>query len=402
MLLIFKKLQILSSQPLRWFVLNGIFATFSNGLIYIAMTWIILNEINSISSLSTLMICFWAPTTLLGPLCGVIADRYSRRKIMTFSNLLRGLFLLALMTIEDMTSTEIYITALALGIMGNLYGPAAFAFIREIVPAEKMFQANAIVAMSYEVGNMVGMGCAGILMSVYPAKIVIAISGSLFLAAVVCLMLIKAKPSISSNLPGTSINFLKSLQEGLSYIWKVKKIRILYTVELLLMVNFLTAPILLAPFAKNILHTNVSQFGIIQAFLSLGIIMGALIAPWLLELWPLKKIVIVKTTVIMLLFLLFSITSNVVTANIIHFFLGFAMVAWTLVVTQAQLCTELDFQARTHAAFNSITAVVILLFYILLDVGSKLISLRGLYVLEATFAAIATYLLWRHRDFLTS
>lgn len=401
MLLIFKSLKIMSLQPLRWFAFNGIFANFSNGLTYIAMTWIILSEKNSISALAILMICFWGPTVFLGPLCGVIADHYPRKNILILSNASRGLFLLGLVIIEKITHRQIYITALFLSIMGNLYGPAAFAYIREIVPTDKMFQANTIVALSYEIGNVVGMGCAGLLMSLYPTRMVVFTSGVLFLISALCLTVIKTTPAIPIHqIQRIKHSIFKSMKEGLMYIFKVKNIRVLYTVQLFLMINFLTSPILLAPFAKNILQANTSQFGAIQACLSLGIITGGLISPWLLEIWQLRKIVILKTTAIMLLFLLFSITSNIFIAKIIHFCLGFSLVAWTLVITQAQLGTEINYQARAQSAFNSIAASIILLIYIVLHLGGDLISLRALYVSEALFAGIAAYLLWRNQDFL--
>ncbi|MFT3741369.1 MAG: MFS transporter [Gammaproteobacteria bacterium] len=398
---VIKSWEAMQVKPLRWLAINAIFANFSNGLMYITMTWILLSQKNSISALAILMICFWAPTVFLGPLCGVIADRYSRRLLLIISNTTRGLVLLlvALFLHRDMVPMEVYGLAIALSLFGNLYGPASFAYILEIVPKPQMFNANAIMATAYEIGNIVGMGSAGLLIALHSARVPMALSGLLFMAATLCLLKIHRHHTTPPT-PRVHRDVLKELYAGLTYLVDQKDLRILYTAQLLLMVNFLTAPILLAPFAKNLLHASPQEFGLLQICLSIGIVLGGLVSPFLVELWELKNIVLIKVCAITLLFILFSLTTHLVVANIIYFLLGLTLAAWTLIITKAQLHTDLNYLARSQAAFNSLAAVVILLIYLLLNLGGDHISLRALYGMEAIFSLGAFYLLWRYRTVL--
>lgn len=394
----------MSSQPLRWFAINGIFANFSNGLTYLTMAWILLSTHNSISSLAALMICFWAPTVLLGPLCGVIADRYSRRAILILSTTLRGLLLVGapLLIHRELSSMEIYSMAVLLSILGNLYGPASYTYIREITPAKQMFHANAIVAMSYEIGNIVGMGSAGLLLALNSSRISIAISGVLFLIATVCLLMMK--PEKIENQEALPIpareNFWQSLRSGIRYLAGHKNLCVLYCVQLILMVIFLTTPIILAPFAKNILNATSSQFGIIQACLSVGVILGGILAPTLAEIWKFKTVILTKTTALVALLLLFGLNSHIWIAYIIAFLLGVTLASWTLIITKAQLHTHVEFLSRVQAAFNSLAAVFILLVYLLLNTAGDLAPLAWLYAGQALFLAGGVILLWKNRKIL--
>lgn len=399
-----KSLQAMALQPLRWFAANAIFANLSNGLTYITMTWILLNSKNSITALATLMICFWAPTVFLGPLCGVIADRYPKKWLLIFSNGLRGIMLLliVIMVPRELDSTEIFAIALALSILGNFYGPASFAYIREIAPPNQMLHVNAIVAMAYEIGNIVGMGSAGLLVALHSSRGAIALSGLLFLIATSCLFLMKPDKNLGLAVKSKKLygGLLANIHEGVNYLINQKNLRVLYTVQLLLMVNFLTAPILLAPFAKNLLHTSSSGFGMIQASLSAGVIIGGIVGPLLVEVWSLRQVVLAQTLGVTLLFLLFSFTHHLLMAQIIYFFLGICLASWTLIITKAQFYTDINFQARVQAGFNSLAAVCILSLYLLLNFAGDTIPLRLLYALEAVFTGTALHLLWRNRKIL--
>ncbi|HVV69444.1 MAG TPA: MFS transporter [Gammaproteobacteria bacterium] len=397
----------LSLQPLRWFGLNGIASNFGSGLNYITMTWILLSVNNSVSSLALLMMCFWGPTVFLGPICGVIADRYSRKGLLVMSNATRGvlLVLVALIITQHVLPWEIYATAILLSIFGNFYGPTAFAYIREIVPVRQMLHANAIVAISYELGNIAGMGCAGFLIAAFSSRIVLAISGLLFLLATWCLILIKPLSLYTEEAPDIvkprqRRGFWFGLRGGLRYLSRRKSLRVLYYAQLLIMINFFTAPILLAPYAKNILHATASEFGLIEICLSVGVILGGLTAPLLTELWNFKILVFTQLTALTILFVLFGFTSTLWAANVIYFLMGVTLAAWTLLITKAQLHTHINFQARVQSVFNSAAAVLILLVYILLDITGDLLPLSWLYGLEAMFTAIAVLLLWRHKEIL--
>lgn len=396
---IFKNWQILKLPSFRWFAINCIFSTISNGLMYISMTWELLNtEQSSLGAVAFLMICFWAPTVIMGPYCGVITDRYSRKLLLIISCGARAALLLVIAGFIPHLSPEvIYTTAILLSVFGNLYGPAAFTFIREIVSTPKLVHANAVTSMAYEFGNVAGMGSAGFIIALHSTRLTVALCGLLLLFSTLCLFRMQTVTDTNNTPEKKHSHFFRDFKEGLQYLWEHGQLRVLYTVQLLLMVNLLTAPILLAPFAKTILHASAAQFGLLEACLSIGVILGGLLSPWLIEIWSVEVVVLIQTSMISLVFLIFSFISHLLTANILYFLVGVNLGVWALITSRAQVLTDINYQGRVQSMFNSLTAIIILVVYLLLNLASEYVPLRSLYHLEVVISGLAVYLLWRHR-----
>ncbi len=392
--------QVLKLQPFRWFAKNCVFSTISNGLMYISMTWELLHsKQSSLAAVAFLMMCFWGPTVIMGPFCGVITDRYPRQILLIISCGTRAVLLLSIATfIPQMSPQVIYLTAILLSIFGNLYGPAAFTYIRELVSPPKLVQANAIISMAYEFGNVAGMGSAGFIIALHSTRLTVALCGVLFLFSTFCLLRMKSVNYLSDTLrKDLHGHFLADFKEAAHYLWQHRSLRILYTAQLLLMVNLLTAPILLAPFATQILHATASQFGLLEACLSVGVILGGVLSPLLVETWSMDRVVLVQTGLITLIFLIFSFIAHLLTANILYFLVGVNLGVWALITSRAQILTDINYQGRVQSTFNSLTAGLILIVYLLLNLANEYISLRAMYRFEVIIAGAAVYLLWRHR-----
>ena len=63
----------------------------------------------------------------------------------------------------------LYVLGAVLGLLFSIYLPAAGRLVREMVPDEMLLYANATIDMMYEVGNIAGMGSAGILIAYFKA-----------------------------------------------------------------------------------------------------------------------------------------------------------------------------------------------------------------------------------------
>ena len=79
------RFKLFSIQPYLYFSLSGICATLGNGLIYITVSWLAYEKMNSISGIALMMFCIWLPTILFGPFFGVCADKYNRKNLMIMS-----------------------------------------------------------------------------------------------------------------------------------------------------------------------------------------------------------------------------------------------------------------------------------------------------------------------------
>lgn len=387
-------------QPFRWFIISNLLATFGSGLAYIAMTWLVLQTDNSVSAVSILMLCFWLPSIVLAPWAGTLADKYSRKAISILSTSIRALILVIFATIyaHKLSAFAMYSLAAAMGVLISVYMPASMALVREIVPEKDLLYANSTLDITYELGHMVGMGCAGFIISYASAEMAIFLNGVFFALATMALLWMKFVPRIVPASPHSS--FYQDFVLGLRYLANNRSLSMIYIVQLLIMVIFMTTPIILAPFAKNILKADAIQFGEIEAALSIGIVLGGLFLPYLAEKYGAGKIIILGSLTAGISFLVFSLIRSVILAEIVYFIIGICLSVWAIVITKAQHLTDLRFQGRVQATFNSLSGIGILTVYLAMHYFGDDVALPYLYGFEFVVAITAALLTWRYRAYL--
>src|SRR3990167_4814016 len=177
--------QLLHNRHLNRFTLSCLLTMFGNGLTYIIMVWMLMRIDTSVTSIAILMTCYWLPNVMLSPLFGVLADRYSGKNLLRGVNGLRALVVLAFAWYSQthLTVQSIYILATINGILQTIYLATVMTFVRELVDEADLIYANSLVDIAYEIGYVLGTGCAGLIMSVLSIPICFAIDGACYLIA---------------------------------------------------------------------------------------------------------------------------------------------------------------------------------------------------------------------------
>ncbi|MCH9643812.1 MAG: MFS transporter [Gammaproteobacteria bacterium] len=397
------RLRLFERPAFAWYTLSCFLATFGSGLSYIAIAWMIVQIDSSVSGLVILMACFWIPNVILGPFVGVIADRFERKWVLFFSNITRVIVLFVFAGIygNHYTCSALDGLALLLGVFFSVYAPAAMAFIREIIPEDELLYANASVDIAYEVGNVAGMGAAGLVIAATSYMDTLYINGSLLLLSALILLLIKQRwLHFKSETRIAKLRVVQDMKEGLSYIYSNKKILIIYTLQLLVMCQYMTAPILLVPFAKNILHTDVISFGHIETALSVAVVFGGFSVPWLADRIGVMKTVLLLTVLSTAAFLWFGFNRNLFIAEMLYFVIGLGFAIWPVILTIGQDITDLNYQGRVQACFNSVSGLIILLTYVLVSLTSHLALLKHLYFIEVALCLLTVAVAWVYRSIL--
>lgn len=386
------RLALFSIQPFRWYVLSCTAAMFGNGLTYIAMTWVVLKGQHEIASVAVMMACFWMPNIVFGPFAGVIVDKYSRKTVLLFCNLARMSLLFAFWLVFTNSPPTIAIYALALlsGSILSLYMPAAMTLVREIVPESKLLYANATVDMAYELGAVCGMGASGLIIALTSTRTTFLLNAMCFLVASISLLRVAYRKITSNTKRESSLNELKA---GFQYLISRKPLMVMYAIQMLFFVSYMTAPILLAPYAKTILHANAGQFGYIEAAMSVGAVCGGILSPYLSERFGFTRIALLEAALCGVAFYLFSHNYQLLKAIMWYFFIGFSFSLWPLLITAAQDLTALPFQGRVHSLFNSVSGILILCFYLLLGSIGEHFTLTHLYWAEVVMMGVCILLL---------
>lgn len=393
---LYNRLILFKKPAFMCYTLTCLLATLGAGMSFIAIPWVILQHHNNIVAMAIAAALFWGPNVLLSPLGGVLADRYPRVLVMIASNVLRIFFLtlLAFFT-ESHLIASLYIVSIISGIGLSFYIPAAMAFVREIVNKKELLYANASVDMAYEIGNMGGMALGGILVSFLSISNVLLLNAGIFglSSLLLCFLPKKVYRKELAEKPPI-LRFVKDMKQGLVYLYKNRELMMLYSIQCLMMLQYMVAPILLAPFAKNMLHTTSREFGYIEATLSVGVIVGGFWVPWLQERFGFYRTTQSLLFLLSSFYLWFAINRTIIWADIIYFLIGIAFGLWPLLVTRAQEATDLNFQGRVQSVFMCIVGICILLTYAILALTGLWLPLASLYWMQACLAIAIIVLLW--------
>ena len=136
----------------------------------IAFPWLVLLLAGDPLAVGTVIAVGNAPTVLFMLLGGGLVDRFSPRRIMQASNLLRlllGASLAALILTGQIALWLIYPLALLKGLADALYYPAQGALLPRVVAPSQLRQANAVVHTTFELSGILGPALAGALIALF-------------------------------------------------------------------------------------------------------------------------------------------------------------------------------------------------------------------------------------------
>src|ERR1041384_605401 len=128
----------------------------------IAVYTIALTLTGSSRSVALIMVARFLPSVVIGPLSGVVADRFSRRTIMIASDVVRAVVVLGFLFVRrpDQMWLIYVLTVLQLA-FSTFFEPAKTAVIPSIVSPRELLAANAIAGVTWSVMLTLGAAVGG-------------------------------------------------------------------------------------------------------------------------------------------------------------------------------------------------------------------------------------------------
>jgi len=243
----------------------------------IALNWLVYTLTNSAFMLGVVGFISRIPTLILAPFMGVVADRFSKYKLLVLTQVL-AMAQAGILAFLVLTSTiqvwQIIVLGLIGGIINSLDIPVRQAFIVDLVEDKKALS-HAIVLNSFliNIARFFGPTIAGILVATVGEGWCFSINALSFIAIIWSLLAMRIKKVNSSAKTKSDANNLKA---GFIYAWNYIPIK---TVLLLLaLVSLMGMPfqVLMPVFAKDILHGGPHTLGYLMAGVSVGALAGGM------------------------------------------------------------------------------------------------------------------------------
>lgn len=243
---------------------------------------------NSSATLGLLMMCSALPGVILGPFGGAIADRFSKKWIIVFSDLLLGFavgiffFLLYFTNISDQSALNLlFLIAILMGVVGSTFGPAVQSLVPDLVNERNLPKAIALNSSSRSIASIIGDSAGGVLLSILGAPILFLFDSISYLLSGLSEIFIEEEEQLEKNKSSFKDVFYALLVDtkgGFNYVFSQKGLA--NTVLSTLIINIFIIPIfILLPFyVEDILMLNVSWYGYFLSAIGLGSLAGALFA----------------------------------------------------------------------------------------------------------------------------
>ncbi|MGI6524817.1 MAG: MFS transporter [Bdellovibrionota bacterium] len=217
------------------------------------------------------------PAWILMLYSGVVADRYSRRKIliMAQSAMMLLALVLAFLTFSGTVKPwHIILLSFFTGMANAFDTPARHAFIAEIVPNEDLPNAIALNSVLFHTGTSLGPAVGGIIYSVWGAAWCFSINAVTFLAVLGALLSMKVTHKTKSV---DKRNLREEVLEGIKYSVRHPQIRLLMAITMLISCFGISLFTILPAWAVDILHGDASTNGFLQTARGVGALAAALI-----------------------------------------------------------------------------------------------------------------------------
>jgi MFS family permease len=190
-----------------------------DGAFLVAVAWQVYDLSNTPTAMSVVGIAMTVPTILFLLLGGVASDRFERRRIMVAADVLRAAAGAALAALALSGALEVWHVAILAALYGTgaaFFAPAFDAVVPDIVPSERLAQANALDQLVRPlVFRMAGPALGGLLVASGGAGLVFALDSASFLfsAAVMWRVHVVAGPAVEG-----ARSVVRDLAEGWRFV----------------------------------------------------------------------------------------------------------------------------------------------------------------------------------------
>ncbi len=263
----------------RLFAVGSLVSNAGTWMQRVAQDWLVLElSHNSGAALGITTGLQFLPLLLFGLWGGMVADRYSKRRVLMLTQASMGLLALVLGVLA-MTGTaqlwHVYVLAFGLGLATVVDNPTRQTFVVEMVGKNDLPNAIALNAASFNGARVLGPAVAGFLVAALGTGPVFLLNAASFAAVIAGLVLMRER-DLRTVAPVPRAK--GQLREGLRYVRGRRDL-----VMVLLLVGFVATfgmnfQVTMALAAKEVFHSGASSFGLASTMLAVGALTGALLA----------------------------------------------------------------------------------------------------------------------------
>jgi MFS family permease len=334
-----------------------------------AVSWVIYTLTHSAFMLGLAVFAQQFPSFLLSLPGGIVADRYSRYKILLVTqtaSMIQAILLAVLILTRHYVIWEILTLSVILGIINAFDVPARQPMVHEMVnDKEDIANAFALNSAMVNLARLIGPALSGIVLQTLGAGICFSLNALSFVAVITSLLLMKLP---KFNPPSVKKKVSSELAEGFEYLKQTPTIGIVILMLTFLSLLVLPYDTIVPVFAKVVFKGNAATYGYISSFIGLGAILGSLFLASAKKGINLKIVLLMGSAILGTGLILFSRIIYFPVAMLFAILIGFGT------LTPMTACiTIIQMEAASHMR-GRVMSYVAMAYFGMMPLGSLLIG----------------------------
>jgi Na+/melibiose symporter-like transporter len=218
------------------------------------------------------------PSLVVGPLAGVLVDRWDRRRTLVAVSLAEAVFLLPLLTVDG--RGDLWVVYLVMAVeasLGQLNDPARNAMVPALVGRDDLVGANALIGLNGNLARLAGSPLGGILVELSGLPGLVIGDAISFLLGAALLSLVRPRPLSPPTGPVSSPGVVGEWLEGLRVVARDRGLRWGLVVDGLAAVAQGIFTVLFVLFVTRELGGDGADVGLLRGVQAIGGLVGGVL-----------------------------------------------------------------------------------------------------------------------------
>lgn len=353
--------------PFLFLVISEFFSQFAMNLLNFILLIVVFQLSNSNLAVAGVVLSFTLPSIFFGILAGVYVDKWNKKNVLVYTNVLRALAAFPLIFVSHELFL-IYILSFSVSLITQFFIPAETPIIPLLVPKKLLLSANALFSMGIFGSIIIAYALSGPLLLIFGQIKMFIFITSMFAISAFFAFLIRLNFT-NKHYGKEKINVIEEVRQAFKVMKKNNKIYHSLFLLTLLQTLILVIAVIGPGYAENVLHIQVEKFPVLFVTPAvIGMTFGAIIIGNFLHNKSKQMLAKIGLLVIGIVILLFPNLSAILNLDSIHVMTGLAIVigfAFALVFvpsnTIIQEETSDEQRGKIYGSLNTLVGIVSLI-----------------------------------------
>jgi MFS family permease len=358
---------VLKIPSFVFLLISEFFSQFAMNLLNFILLIVVFQISSSNLAVAGVVLAFTLPSILFGILAGVYVDKWNKKNVLIYTNILRALAAIPLIFISNELFL-IYIICFIISVITQFFVPAETPIIPLLVPKHLLLSANALFSMGIYGSIIVAYALSGPLLLVIGTTEIFILITIMFAISAFFAFLIKLHLPKNYKI-NKHLNIKKEVHQTLILIKGNKRVYNSILLLIFLQTLILIIAVIGPGYAQNVLNLEVEKFPLLFVTPAvIGMSVGAILIGNFLHTKPKGMIAKLGLLTVGIVLLLFTNLSDILNTNAINIMIILALIigfAFSLIFvpsnTIIQEETTDEQRGKIYGSLNTFTGLVSLI-----------------------------------------